>query len=69
MALACPITSQVKGYPFEVAIPEGLKVTGVVLSDQVRSFGWRARNATFICPLPAEVVTQVFLKLRSLLPP
>lgn len=68
MALACPITSQVKGYPFEVAIPEGLKVTGVVLSDQVRSFDWRARNASFICRLPPEVVTEVFLRLRSLLP-
>ena len=41
LLLACPITSQVKGYPFEVAIPPGLKIRGVVLSDQVKSLDWR----------------------------
>jgi mRNA interferase MazF len=37
LALMCPITSRIKGYPFEVAIPAGLPVTGVMLSDQVKS--------------------------------
>jgi len=44
LALLCPITSQIKGYPFEVPIPDGLPVSGVILSDQVKSLDWRARN-------------------------
>jgi len=44
LAILCPITSQVKGYPFEVQIPDGLKVSGAILSDQVKSLDWKARN-------------------------
>ena len=51
LAILCPITNQVKGYPFEVAVPAGLDVTGVILADQVKSMDWRARNAALICPL------------------
>jgi mRNA interferase MazF len=45
LAVVCPITNQVKSYPFEVLIPEGLAATGVVLSDQIKSFDWRERKA------------------------
>src|SRR5438270_8099109 len=48
LALLCPITSQVKGYPFEVPLPDGLAVAGVVLADQVKSLDWRARQAARI---------------------
>src|SRR5437660_9952142 len=44
LALLCPITSQVKGYPFEVTLPHGLPITGVVLADEVKSLDWRARK-------------------------
>jgi len=37
----CPLTNQIKGYPFEVVIPKGLKVTGAVLSDQVKYLDWK----------------------------
>jgi mRNA interferase MazF len=67
LALLCPVTSQVKGYPFEVAIPEGLAVTGVVLADQVRSLDWQARQATFACVAPETIVTEVSQKLTTLL--
>lgn len=67
LALLCPITSQVKGYPFEVAVPSDLPITGVVLSDQVRSLDWRARNAAHICSLPNAAVAEVRRKLRTLL--
>ena len=67
LALMCPITSRIKGYPFEVAIPAGLPVTGVVLSDQVKSLDWRARQAGRICTLPRPVVTEVLQKLGALL--
>jgi mRNA interferase MazF len=67
LALLCPITSQVKGYPFEVALPQGLKVKGVVLADQVKSLDWRARKATRIGTVPQNVVTQVLSRLNALL--
>src|SRR6476659_2018783 len=67
LAILCPITSQVKGYPFEVAIPEGLEVTGVVLSDQVKSLDWRARRASYSARLPDEQLRAVLGKLGALL--
>lgn len=67
LALLCPITSQVKGYPFEARLPPGLKVTGVVLSDQVKSLDWKVRGASFLCSLPASVVGEVMGKLGTLL--
>ena len=66
LAVFCPITSQIKGYPFEVVIPAGLGVTGAVLSDQVKSLDWQARNAELICSLPEEIVSQVLQKLGAL---
>jgi mRNA interferase MazF len=67
LALLCPITNQIKGYPFEVNLPSGLGVTGVVLADQVKSLDWRARRAELLCPLPEETVAQVLAKLATLL--
>jgi mRNA interferase MazF len=67
LAIFCPITSQEKGYPFEVRIPAGLAVTGVVLADQVKSLDWRARKAERMCALPAEVMDEVLGKLNVLL--
>lgn len=67
LAILCPITSQVKGYPFEVAIPSGFKVGGVVLSDQVKNLDWRVRKADFICRLPQETTLEVLAKLETLL--
>ena len=52
LAIFCPVTSQEKGYPFEVKIPDELDVKGVILSDQVKSLDWRARMAAHICKLP-----------------
>lgn len=69
LAILCPITSQVKGYPFEVAIPEGLPVEGVILADQVKSLDWQARRAELICKLPGETVVEVLDKLAALLTP
>lgn len=66
LALLCPVTSQVKGYPFEVSIPEGLRVSGVVLSDQVRSLDWRARKAEFLERAPIPVLHEVLQKLGTL---
>jgi mRNA interferase MazF len=66
LAILCPITSKVKDYPFEVLIPEGLEIHGAILSDQVKSLDWRARQAEWVCRLPPETVEEVLLKLNTL---
>ena len=66
LALLCPVTSQIKGYPFEVIIPQGLKLSGAVLSDQVKSLDWRARRAELICTLPRDTIVEVVQKLSTL---
>jgi mRNA interferase MazF len=67
LALLCPITSQVKGYPFEVVLPPGLPVSGAIMADQVKRLDWQARTAEFICALPAAVVSEVLQKIGLLL--
>lgn len=67
LALFCPITSQVKGYPFEVALPEGLPINGVILTDQVKSLDWRAREAETVTRLPDMVMQEVLSKISTLL--
>jgi mRNA interferase MazF len=67
LGLFCPITSRAKGYPFEVALPPGLAVAGVVLADQVKSLDWRARRAKLAGHLPDDVSAEVVGKLAALL--
>lgn len=67
LALFCPVTSQVKGYPFEVRIPAELAVSGVILADQVKSLDWRIRKVERIGSLPVETVREVLGKLGALL--
>ncbi len=67
LAIFCPITNQIKGYPFEVLIPDGLPIAGAILSDQVKSLDWRARNAELICTLPEEIIFGVLQKVATLL--
>ena len=67
LAILCPITSQIKGYPFEVVIPDGLEISGAILSDQVKSLDWKARKAEFVCKLPAISYNEVVQKLNALI--
>lgn len=67
LAIVCPITSQRKGYPYEVPLPPGLKIQGVVLSDHARSVNWKSRQGVLIAKVPASVTEEVLLKLRTLL--
>ena len=67
LCAVCPVTSRAKGYPFEVALPAGLDVSGVVLSDHIKSADWQVRNAEYLCPAPAEVLAEVRAKLKPLL--
>jgi mRNA interferase MazF len=63
----CPITSQVKGYPFEALLPPGLSIVGAILSDQAKSLDWKARKPQFICKVPPDTITEVLSKLGALL--
>jgi mRNA interferase MazF len=67
LAILCPVTSQVKSYPFEVLIPEGLEIRGAILADQVKSLDWRARQAEWICKLPNTALVEVLQKLATLI--
>ncbi len=67
LALFCPITNQIKGYPFEVIIPEDFKVSGAVLSDQVKSLDWKVRKAEFFDKIPESVTLEILKKLTTLL--
>lgn len=67
LAIFCPITSQIKGYPFEVVIPAGLKLTGAMLSDQVKNLDWKVRDTELIVRLPSSVIDEVLKKLKTLL--
>lgn len=69
LVLVCPIASRVKGYPFEVQIPDNPDLRGVVLADQVRSLDWRGRHAELIGHLPATMVAEVLQKLGTLIGP
>ncbi len=67
LAIACPIINQAKGYPFEVLLSAGLPVTGVVLSDHVRSIDWRARRAERAGHAGDDTLSEVCGKLTALL--
>lgn len=67
LALFCPITSQVKGYPFEVILPEGLPINGAILADQVKSLDWQARQIERISTLPAVAMQELQQKIGVLI--
>ena len=67
LAVVCAITTQVKGYPFEVNLPDGLAVTGVVLSDQIRTIDWQVMNIQIVDKAPPEVIAQVQENIQNLI--
>ena len=67
LCVVCPVTGRSKGFPFEVSVPEGLEVRGVVLADQVRSVSWGERQAAYFCPAPQQIRRDVRATLKALL--
>jgi mRNA interferase MazF len=67
LAVACPVTSHAKGYPFEVGLPNSGIVKGVVLADHVKNLDWAARRIEFAAKAPPEVLTDVRERLRALI--
>lgn len=68
LAVVVPITNQVKGYPFELPVPDGCGVSGVALCDQGKNLDWTVRRATFLASVPPDWVEQVANTFASLLP-
>jgi mRNA interferase MazF len=66
LAILCPISTRVKGYPFEVLVPDGLPARGAILADQIKNLDWRARDATLMCRLPPTTISEVLRKLKVL---
>jgi len=66
LALFCPVTTRAKDYPFEVMLPSGSEISGVVLADQIKSFDWRARKSERVSSASGEVVREVLAKIRVL---
>jgi mRNA interferase MazF len=66
LCLCCPVTSKAKGYPFEVELPAGMKVEGVVLCDQLKSLDWKARNAVIIGTLPGRSLKEIQARILAL---
>lgn len=66
LAVFCPLTTHVKGYPFEVELPSGSKAEGAVLADQVKSLDWRVRNAKKFDEVSDEVIAEVLAKIGTL---
>jgi mRNA interferase MazF len=62
LAIFCPVTNHAKGYPFEVLIPDGLKINGVILVDQLKNLDWKAREVEFACKLPVTTLKEVVQK-------
>ncbi len=67
LCIACPITSRAKGFRFEVPIPPGSKIGGVVLADQARSLSWLERRAELIETAPDDVLQETRDKLATLI--
>ena len=66
VAYACPISSKVKGYQFQIALPPGLPVHGVVLCEHMRSLDWRVRKATYLGRMPDDVLLQIRGVVRTI---
>lgn len=67
LTLVCPVTSKMKGYPYEAPLPPGLPVKGVVLADHVRSLDWKSRKFEFIAGLPKETSENIIALIEALL--
>lgn len=67
LALFCPITSQAKGYPFEISLPKEYEIQGVILADQVKCLDWQARNARYVCKADSKIVDELICKLATLI--
>jgi mRNA interferase MazF len=63
----CPITHTIRGWGYEVLLPEGLIFNGVILTDQIKNLDWRARRMDVVGKAPIEVVHECLDKIHTFL--
>jgi mRNA interferase MazF len=67
LAIVCPITNHVKGYPFEVPLPKTLPITGVILADHLRGLDWHVRRAEKAGRVSTQVMAEILERVAPLL--
>lgn len=67
LAIVCTVTTQVKGYPFEISLPKTSPITGVVLADHLRNLDWQARRAEKAGRVPRQVMAEIRERIAALL--
>lgn len=67
LAFVCPVTNTMRNGPFEVVVPASARITGVVLSNHMRSVDWIARNAEFHSHAPVDVTLEVLARIEAIL--
>jgi mRNA interferase MazF len=67
LCLVCPVTTSIKGYPFEVNLDGAKKTSGVALADQVRSIDWQARKIKIVDSISTTSLTTILAKVKPLL--
>lgn len=67
LGVFCSITSKEKGYPFEVKLPNGLEIEGVILADQIKSLDWKKRNAEYICSVDEPTIEKVINLINKMI--
>jgi mRNA interferase MazF len=67
MLIACPVTTKIKGYPFELPLSQDSSIDGVILSDQIKSLDWKSRKAEFICKTSDNLIANVLAKISMLI--
>lgn len=64
-AVVCPITKKRKNYPFEVELPKGLSIEGVILTDQERSVDWKSRNVKIVGQAPESIIDTCIRRIHT----
>lgn len=67
LALICPVKSKARNYPFEVLIPAGSKIEGIILSDQIKSMNWKTRNAELVFKVTPGTLSEVISRINTLI--
>jgi mRNA interferase MazF len=67
LAIFCPITSKINGYPFEVPIYIKNKINGVILSDQVKSLDWQSRKSKLITKAETNEIEKTLANINILI--
>lgn len=64
-AVICPITRSIKDYPFEVKLPSESKITGVILTDQLKSLDWKSRGLKIVDRAPEDIVNRCIRNIQK----